>query len=238
MPDTRMQSTAERGCGPLSPLFDEALVWASSLHRTQLRKGTNVPYLAHLMGVSSLVLEDGGTEIQASAGLLHDTVEDWGIQIEPDLRRKFGCEVLKIVIECSDAMPVGGAEKPPWAIRKQRYVDHLEVASPSALIVSAADKLHNARTILSDLDATRHWPDFNACYHQTLWYYEIISKKISRLLPDSRSGRALAVVVNELYEATPAVHRLAKVAQQVPDCPGEPRCNKVADTSVLDAMSA
>ena len=156
MPDTRMQSTAERGCGPLSPLFDEALVWASSLHRTQLQKGTNVPYLAHLMSVSSRVLEDGETETQVIAGLLHDTVEDWGTQIEPDLRRKFGCEVRKIVIECSDAMPVGVPRTLRGPLRKQRYVDHLEVASPSALIVSAADKLHNARAILSDLNATRH----------------------------------------------------------------------------------
>lgn len=100
-----------RVCGPLSPLYDEALTWAASLHRDQLRKNTRGAYIAHLVAVSSLVLEDGGTETEAIAGLLHDAIEDCGAQVEPILRQRFGDGVVDIVVECSDAAPVGGGHR-------------------------------------------------------------------------------------------------------------------------------
>jgi (p)ppGpp synthase/HD superfamily hydrolase len=144
-------ASTSRGCGPLDPIYTEALTWAATLHRSQMRKNTEVPYFAHLIVVSSLVLEDGGTQTEAIAGLLHDAVEDRGIEIAPYLEKLFGDEVLQIVMECIDAKPRAGEEKELWAVRKQKYVDHLGGASLSALRVSAADKLHIARATIGDL---------------------------------------------------------------------------------------
>lgn len=230
MSEAPIQPIVERGCGPLSPLFDEALVWAASLHRSQPRKGTKVPYMAHLMGVSSLVLEDGGTEVEAIAGLLHDAVEDCGKEIEPNLRRKFGDRVADIVLECSDDTPDAGGEKRPWAERKEEYVHHLADASLSAVRVCAADKLHNARATLSDLSASGRWPEANACPHQSLWFYEAVSAVVSRRLDGSRAAKELAVVVDGLYEATRGVDRPADHSQSVPACPGGADCTIVAPT--------
>jgi hypothetical protein len=97
------ESSPTRGCGPLSPLFDEALAWAAGLHRDQARKNTKVPYIAHLVAVSSLVLEDGGTETEAIAGLFHDATEDCGVQVEPILRQRFGDRAISDVI--SERLP-------------------------------------------------------------------------------------------------------------------------------------
>jgi (p)ppGpp synthase/HD superfamily hydrolase len=200
------KETPLRGCGPLSPLYDQALTCAASLHRDQLRKNTRVSYLAHLVAVSGLVLEDGGTETEAIAGLLHDAIEDCGAQVEPILRQRFGDAVVDIVMECSDAAHVDGEPKPLWALRKQEYVDHFRTtASESALRVSAADKLHNARATLSDLresDPRGTWAPHNACHHQSLWYYQAISDMVTRRLPKSRTGVELAQVVRELYAQT------------------------------------
>jgi len=217
-----------RGCGALSPLYDEALTWASGLHRHHLRKNTRVAYLAHLIGVSALVLEDGGTETEAIAGLLHDAVEDCGAQIEPILRQRFGDDVVNIVMECSDAAPVHDEPKPPWSKRKQGYVDHFRTkATDSALRVSAADKLHNARATLSDLresDPRGTWTPHNACHHQSLWYYQAISEAVTRRLPTSRTGVELAQVVTQLYEQTGCgVEQPASAQRLVPACT-DPTC--------------
>jgi (p)ppGpp synthase/HD superfamily hydrolase len=220
-------NSPERGCGPLSILFDEALTYAAVLHRDQVRKNTQVPYLAHLVAVSSLVLEDGGTETEAIAGLLHDAVEDCGgAQVEAILRQRFGDAVADIVMECSDAAPVAGEAKLPWAERKQGYVDHVRKSTnESALRVSAADKLHNARATLGDLRETDGvWPPHNACAHQSLWYYQAISDVITTQLPQSRTGVELARVVTELYAQTEGAIGQPKEAQErVPAC-NEPRC--------------
>ena len=216
--DVETEKTPLRGCGPLSPSYDEALTWAASLHRDQLRKKTRVAYIAHLVAVSGLVLEDGGTETEAIAGLLHDAIEDCGAQVEPILRQRFGDAVVNIVVECSDAAPVDGEPKPPWSIRKQAYVDHFRTtASESALRVSAADKLHNARATLSDLresDPVGTWTPHNACHHQSLWYYQAISDAVTGRLPTSRTGVDLAKVVTELYMQTAGYVEQPTKAQQ------------------------
>lgn len=230
------QETPLRGCGPLSPLYDEALTWAASLHREQLRKNTRVAYVAHLVAVSSLVLEDGGTETEAIAGLLHDAIEDCGAQVEPILRQRFGDAVVGIVKECTDAAPVDGEPKPPWAIRKQAYVDHFRTrASDSALRVSAADKLHNARATLSDLresDPPGTWTPHNACHHQSLWYYQAISDVVTRRLPKSRTGVELAKTVTELYAQTEkGIEQPRDVSLRVPACRNDPQCLRAAKVS-------
>jgi HD domain len=224
----RAKNVPLRGCGSLSPLYDEALTWAAGLHRHQLRKNTRVAYIAHLIAVSSLVLEDGGTETEAIAGLLHDAVEDCGAQVEPILRHRFGDAVVDIVVECSDAAPVHGEQKPMWSIRKQAYVDHFRTtATDSAVRISAADKLHNARATLSDLresDPIGTWTRHNACHHQSLWYYQAISDTVTSRLPKSRTGVELAKVVTELYAQTGGgVEQPASAQWLVPACT-DPKC--------------
>ncbi len=133
----------------LSPRFESALSYAAVIHAHQQRKGTGIPYLAHLLAVTSIALEHGATEDEAIAALLHDAGEDAGGRgrIE-DIRQRFGDAVADIVQGCTDTEVT---PKPPWRKRKEDYIAHLADASPSTLLVSAADKLHNARAILSDL---------------------------------------------------------------------------------------
>jgi len=156
----------------LSERFDEALTYASGLHRTQTRKGGEIPYVGHLLSVASLIIEGGGTETQAIAGLLHDAVEDQGgAPVLADIREKFGDDVATIVAECSDTDVV---PKPPWKKRKQDYIDHLGDASEATILVSLADKLDNARAILRDyrIDGPELWQRFSVHDpQQHLWYY-------------------------------------------------------------------
>ena len=135
----------------LSNRFEEAFSYATRLHAGQYRKDTTVPYVAHLLGVASLVLEGGGDEDQAIAALLHDAVEDQGGKATlEEIRRRFGETVAAIVEGCTDAMTI---PKPPWRERKEAYIVHLRTASAPQRLVSAADKLHNARAILADYRA-------------------------------------------------------------------------------------
>ena len=140
---------------PYSPFltwrFDTALQFASVLHPEQSRKGGHIPYIAHLMSVCALVLEAGGNEDQAIAALLHDAVEDRGGRSTLEtIRQMFGDRVANAVESCSDSMATNPDKKLPWRERKVKYLEHLRTASGDALLVSAADKLHNARAILSD----------------------------------------------------------------------------------------
>lgn len=161
----------------LSPAFLRALLDAEHYHHDQLRKGTNVPYFSHVLGVCSLVLEAGGTETEAIAALLHDAAEDAGG--EPILRAieaNFGPEVAAIVRRCSDAFPGKGERKPPWLDRKRAYIAHLRNADKSTLLVSSADKLHNLRAIYSDYReiGALIWDRFGAPIpkkEHILWYY-------------------------------------------------------------------
>ena len=155
----------------LSYRFDQALQYSVIIHAYQKRKGTEIPYLAHLLGVVSIALEHGATEDEAIGALLHDAGEDAGGdgRIE-DIQHRFGSSVADIVRGCTDAVTI---PKPPWRDRKERYIAHVRVASPSVVLVSASDKLHNARAILRDCRRLGDgiWSRFNGGKDGTLWYY-------------------------------------------------------------------
>lgn len=154
--------------------LQRALVYASRLHRDQYRKGTRVPYITHLLAVAAIVGENGGTENEVVAALLHDAPEDQGgLATLEDIRARFGDEVAEIVEGCTDTFE---DPKPPWRERKEAYLAHLAGASDSVRLVSAADKLHNARTVLSDYRFLGEdlWERFNGGREGTLWYYRAI----------------------------------------------------------------
>jgi (p)ppGpp synthase/HD superfamily hydrolase len=181
----------------LTPRYAEAFAYAADLHSRQTRKGTSIPYLSHLMSVSALVLEDGGDEDEAIAGLLHDAAEDQGG--EPPLReieRRFGPKVARIVDGCTDSVVV---PKPPWRERKERYLAHLRHAAPDVRRVSSADKLHNARAILGDFRALGDvlWERFTASKQETLWYYRSLVAGF-REAGGGRLVEELDLVVSEL----------------------------------------
>jgi (p)ppGpp synthase/HD superfamily hydrolase len=190
--------------GPvLTSRFAQAFAYAAALHALQIRKGTNIPYLSHLMSVSALVLEDGGDEDEAIAGLLHDAVEDQGGQATlEEIRRRFGDKVARIVLGCtdSDAVP-----KPPWRERKERYVAHIRHADADVRRVSSADKLHNARSILADYRVTGDalWSRFTAGKDEMLWYYRSLISGF-RAAGGSRLVDQLDLVVSELERLSKA----------------------------------
>jgi len=155
----------------LSSRFEGALILATRLHTNQVRKGASIPYIAHLLAVTALVLEDGGDEDQAIAALLHDAVEDQGgIETLDVIRRRFGVRVAHIVEGCSDSFE---SPKPPWRERKINYLRHLREADIDVMRVSLADKLHNAYSILCELQQNGDviWEWFKGGKDGTLWYY-------------------------------------------------------------------
>jgi (p)ppGpp synthase/HD superfamily hydrolase len=159
----------------IGPRFDQAVELARELHTTQRRTGTQIPYLAHLLGVASLVIEDGGSEDEAIAALLHDAVEDQGGPETRDrIREQFGDRIAEIVDGCTDT---DQSPKPPWLDRKKEYIAHLADVDKSTLRVSLADKLHNARSIHFDLLSTGDavWARFTAGRDGQLWYYEALA---------------------------------------------------------------
>lgn len=160
---------------PTQRYFD-ALECAAALHEGQNRKGTAIPYISHLAAVATIAIYYGADEDEAIAALLHDAVEDQGgLQTLNSIRNQFGERVAAIVQACSDSITdtSQGEKKLPWKTRKQAYLDHLKTASPSVLLVSASDKLHNAQSILRDYrtDGDELWERFNAGKEGTLWYY-------------------------------------------------------------------
>jgi len=184
--------------------FEEALMYASELHRRQVRKGTRIPYVSHLLAVASLVLEAGGNEEEAVAALLHDAVEDQGGR--PTLltiRERFGATVAMIVDGCTDADVI---PKPEWRARKEQYVRHLRDAAPSVRLVSLADKLHNARATVSDLrrDGDALWGRFNGGKDGTLWYYGAVLDALQGTDP-AWLVEELQRVVDEMGELSPGV---------------------------------
>ena len=181
----------------LTSRFEQAFQLAARLHARQTRKGKKTPYIAHLMAVAALVLEAGGNEDQAIAALLHDAVEDQGGQKTLTLiRDKFGDQVAEIVLACTDADRI---PKPPWRARKEAYLAHLPGASPQARLVSIADKVHNARSILRDLrlEGEKTWRRFNGGKEGTLWYYRSLAE-IFRQLDDNYLVDELLITVREL----------------------------------------
>lgn len=158
----------------LTTRFEAALALAAWLHADQVRKGTEIPYVAHLLSVAGIALDYGADEDEAIAALLHDAVEDQGgMETLGRIRSRFGSGVAEIVLACSDTTEM---PKPPWCERKKAYIAHIATASPSARLVSAADKLHNARSILADFDALEReeWQVFTGGRDGTLWYYRAL----------------------------------------------------------------
>ena len=183
----------------VSARYGAALLWAEELHRVQRRKGKAIPYISHLIGVSALVWEDGGSEEQAIAALLHDAIEDAG-QSHASIADRFGEAVANIVRDCTDTSgtPVGG-EKEPWLLRKTRFIASLEHKPEASLLVTAADKAHNAGDMV--LDARRDpamWSKFTAGLEGSAWYLLRMHQQLKRQLPQSRSVERLGEAVSEI----------------------------------------
>jgi (p)ppGpp synthase/HD superfamily hydrolase len=185
---------AARSASWLTDRFETALAYAARVHRQQRRKGTDIPYVGHLLIVAGLVIEDGGDEDEAIAALLHDAVEDQGGEPRlEDIRARFGARVAAIVDGCTDTDKV---PKPPWQARKQAYLEHLDTASAAVRRVSAADKLHNARAILADygVHGEALWSRFNASRDEIVWYYRSLADTFQRRGPASLATQLDAVV--------------------------------------------
>ncbi len=191
---------------PLTERFNDALVYAHNLHRHQPRKGRDIPYIGHLLGVASLVLENGGDEDMAIAALLHDAVEDQGgLPRHDEIRSKYGERVARIVMGCTDSDAVDPTKKLPWCDRKQDYIQHVrEKADAEVRLVSVADKVHNARAILTD-----HYEAGDVCFERfsgrkdgTLWYYRSLVEAFRhaelRHRDDSVSGTGRRRLIDEL----------------------------------------
>jgi (p)ppGpp synthase/HD superfamily hydrolase len=183
----------------LGPRFEEALALATSLHRHHYRKGTGVPYLSHLLAVASLALEHGASEDEAIAALLHDAVEDVGIETIEDIRGRFGDAVAEIVLGCTDSQE---EPKPPWRQRKEAYLLHIRSAPASVRLVSNADKLHNARCILRDYRSCGEelWERFRGGREGVFWYYGELAATFAELGSTPGLADELARTVHELRE--------------------------------------
>ena len=179
-PSLAKRTTIKQKSVKLGPRFHRAFLFAAEKHARQTRKASMIPYIAHLMGVASLVLEFGGDEDHAIAALLHDVVEDCGgAPMLREVRRRFGDRVAKIVDGCTDS---DTDPKPPWRERKENYIRHLKKADDEIRLVSAADKLNNIRSILSDYRNVGEaiWARFNGGRDGTLWYYRALLHEFLR----------------------------------------------------------
>ena len=196
------------GTARLGPRFDDAFRFAAEKHAAQTRKRTDVPYISHLMSVAALVLEAGGDEDQAIAALLHDVVEDCGGEpMLEEVRGRFGDRVARIVQGCTDAYAV---PKPPWKQRKLDYLELLRSADDDIRLVSAADKLHNVRTILTDYrrEGDSVWDRFSGRRDGTLWYYRAVLEVL-------RAGRPNRLV-DELQRVVTELESLARTGMGKP----------------------
>jgi (p)ppGpp synthase/HD superfamily hydrolase len=185
----------------LTERFERALVFATRLHRDQRRKGSGVPYVSHLLAVCELTLEYGGDEDEAIAALLHDAIEDQGGAVaRAEILKKFGARVTEIVDGCTDT---DESPKPAWRARKENYIRHVEVASASVRLVSACDKLHNARSLLMDYRVFGEdlWSRFTGRRDGTLWYY--------RAMVNALRSAGSSPVVEELDRVVSELERLA-----------------------------
>jgi (p)ppGpp synthase/HD superfamily hydrolase len=190
----------------LSRRFDDALAYATELHRKQIRKGSGVPYVSHLMAVCALALEYGGDENEAIAALLHDAIEDQGGRATGlEILRRFGPEVAAIVDGCTDSED---HPKPPWRPRREAYVARLRTASDSVRLVSACDKIHNVRSIVKDYREVGEsvWSIFNGGREGTLWYYNAVLEALLNGNPGHQD------VVAELGRTVAELNELAAFA--------------------------
>jgi GTP pyrophosphokinase len=184
-----------------SPRFVDALLYANRLHADQLRKNTSIPYITHLMAVAALVGENGGDEEQVIAALLHDAVEDQGGHARAaEVREQFGPRVAAQVEACTDAY---GEPKPPWRARKEAYIAHVKDAPLDALLISAADKLHNARCLLTDMRTAgvAAFEKFRGGREGTLWYNRSMVQALTQRMGD-------APLVAELNRVDTEIERL------------------------------
>jgi (p)ppGpp synthase/HD superfamily hydrolase len=204
----------------LSTRFEQALTYAAILHSGQLRKGTTIPFVSHLLMVAGIALEHGADEDEAIAALLHDAVEDAGGKDRlADIRSRFGERVATIVEGCTDT---DVTPKPPWKERKCKYVEHLrQERNPSVLLVSASDKLANMRSILGDYQKVSEalWGRFNGGREGTLWYYRTMADVLLEKMP--ASSLALA---QELDRTVSGLEALAARAEPTPAAVLQP-CN-------------
>lgn len=174
-------------------------------HHTEPRKGGSIPYISHLMGVSSLVFEFGGSEDEAIAGLLHDLVEDTDVEID-EVQVLFGDVVADIVAGCSEKKHEDdNTVERPWKTRKDEYIAHALAVetSPSILLISMADKLHNVRSMIHDYRRTGDelWQRFNpdAGVDGTLWFYRTLADGfIAHNIANNNLAYELDVAVSEL----------------------------------------
>lgn len=187
---------------PYSFDFERALQHAAQLHRRQHRKGSDIPYVTHLLAVAAIVGEYGVSEDEVIGALLHDAVEDTPVTIE-DVRGWYGDEVANIVQGCSDTDVL---PKPPWQERKEAYVEHVRDAPRSVRLVSAADKLHNARMVLKDLraDGEAVWGRFKGGREGTLWYYRAMTDAL-------RSPGDMSEIVDELEKVVKEIEDIAAI---------------------------
>jgi (p)ppGpp synthase/HD superfamily hydrolase len=202
----------------LTDRFSHAVDYARTAHAAQVRKGSDIPYVYHLLGVASLVIEFGGSEDQAIAGLLHDTVEDCGAAHEAVIRAQFGDVVADIVRDCTDGCAESkashadaDARRHGWTARKLAYLAHLKTITGPTLLVSACDKLHNARAIVQDLEdpnvGTRVFDRFTGGREGTLRYYQALAEIFSaHALP---VAAMLDAVVGWMHELAGASERRA-----------------------------
>jgi len=202
----------------LTRRFSDAVDYVRIAHAAQFRKGSNIPYIYHLLGVASLVIEFGGSEDQAIAGMLHDTLEDCGAAHEAMIRAQFGDTVANIVKACTDGTAEGKAshtdpepKRRDWIERKLAYLEHLKTASEQTLLVSACDKLHNARAIVQDLEdpdvGTRVFERFTGGRDGTLGYYQALAEIFSAL--EVKATRVLDATVERMHVLGGATVRVA-----------------------------
>ena len=187
----------------LTERIAKALALAVEAHDGQKRKGTDIPYVAHPMGVAAIALDYGATEDQAIAALLHDVLEDGGPQFTSVIRERFGERVLAIVEGCTDSVPDAQGRRAEWKDRKLHYLDHLATASDEIILVSGADKLHNARAIVGDLQSVGRevFDRFTAGRDGTLWYYRQLAEVFSRRrAPMAKQLDAAVVEMEKLGE--------------------------------------
>jgi (p)ppGpp synthase/HD superfamily hydrolase len=187
--------------------FLDALQYAARVHAAQRKESDDQPYIAHLLRVTGFVMEDGGSENEAIAALLHDAPEDQGGQARlAEIRQRFGEAVAKLVNECTDSFL---ESKPPWRQRKERYVSDLGDSSSGALRVSLADKLDNVRTLLRDyhIQGEALWSRAGRRREDVLWYYGALAKRFTELRPGPLADE-LARAVGELDRLV-AEHRVA-----------------------------
>lgn len=211
------RGTVEIDTPAYSIRYDEALAYAARLHATQMRKGNpgeapTIPYIAHLLEVSSLVWSGGGTEDEAIAGLLHDALEDQHEHTSvAEIGRRFGTTVARLVEHCTDGEPGERRDGSTWLARKVPYLVHLwEDADSSGLLVTTADKISNARAIVSDHADVGDvlWTRFNATPGQIAWYYEQVAQVVEHVRPDQPLTRRLRELVDQIVTITGGIDPL------------------------------